>query len=117
MLPVRDLAYNATTNVVVAATHGRGMFMLRTAAATPVLRGDVDRDGAITANDALLIQRALVGRALGADDSGTPFVALPWGDANCNGTLEALDALLTLRQSVGLPVTGCVGTSAARASK
>ncbi len=117
MLPVRDLVYNAPTNIVVAATHGRGMFLLRTIAASAVLRGDVDRDGDVDANDALLIQRALVGRPLGADQQGVPFVALPRGDANCNGTLEALDALLTLRHAVGLPVAGCVGTSAARARK
>jgi hypothetical protein len=40
-----------------------------------------------------------------------PLTVLPHGDANCNGALEAADALIVLRFSVGLGNQGaCVGT-------
>jgi len=116
MVPVRDLAYNANTGILVAATHGRGMYVLRVGATTPVLRGDVNRDGVVNAADALLIQKALIGQSLGGDDSG-PFLPLPRGDANCNGVVESVDALIVLRHAVGLSTgASCVNTQSLRRS-
>lgn len=103
---VTDLSYNPTTKQLVAATHGRGLFKYSLASATAVLRGDVNRDGAVNAFDALLIQQALVGMQLGANQT-----SLPHGDTNCDGKLDAADALITLRHAVGLTTAGaCVGT-------
>lgn len=103
---VTDLVYHVASGTLVAATHGRGVFLSTLTSAATVLRGDVNRDGAVTAVDALLIQQALVGIAMPAG-----VTALPQGDANCNGRIDAADALLVLRFSVGLSVQGaCVGT-------
>ena len=117
LVPVRDFVYNATTGTVTAATHGRGMFSLRIGAASVVLRGDVDKSGVVNAADALLIQRALIGKPLGNDATGQPAVAMPRGDTNCNGVLESVDALIALRFAVGASTgTGsCAGTTAIRA--
>jgi hypothetical protein len=98
--------YHVASGTLVAATHGRGVFLSALNAAAAVLRGDVNRDGRVTALDALYIQQALVGIAMPAG-----VTALPQGDANCNGRLDAADALLVLRFSVSLPIQGaCVGT-------
>lgn len=103
---VNDLSYNPTTRQLVAATFGRGLFKFSLANASAVLRGDVNRDGAVNAFDALLIQQALLGMQL-----PTGQTSLPHGDTNCNGTLEAADVLITLRAAVGLVTTGsCAGT-------
>ncbi|HUQ81663.1 MAG TPA: dockerin type I domain-containing protein [Gemmatimonadaceae bacterium] len=103
---VTDLVYHGASGTLIAATHGRGVFLSSLTAAATVLRGDVNRDGSVTALDALFIQQALVGIAMPAG-----VTALPQGDANCNGRLDAADALLVLRFSVSLPVQGaCVGT-------
>jgi hypothetical protein len=71
-----------------------------------VLRGDVSRDGRISASDAQAVLQSVVGLALPAT-----FRAMPNGDANCNGTLQAVDAQIILSYVVGLPVAQfCVGT-------
>lgn len=104
---IHDLVYSPITGTVYAATFGRGVFAFRPGATPPVLRGDVDRDGRLSAQDALHIQQALVGLELPSGRS-----AYPEGDANCDGRLTAVDALLVLRSVVGLPNSGaCVGTS------
>jgi hypothetical protein len=104
---VMDLAYNPALQLLVAATYGRGMFTYSLANPAAVLRGDVNRDGAVNAFDALLTQQALVGQALTAG-----LTSMPHGDTNCNGALEAADALITLRAAVGLTTAGaCVGTN------
>lgn len=103
---VNDLSYNPTTHQLVAATYGRGLFSFNLSNPAAVLRGDVNRDGAVNAFDALLIQQALLGVPL-----PTGQTSLPHGDTNCNGRLEAADALITLRAAVGLVTTGsCAGT-------
>ncbi len=77
---VYDLAYAPITGTVFAATHGRGVFAFRPGATPAVLRGDVDGDGRLTAQDALLVQQVLVGMELPPGRS-----AFPHGDANCDG--------------------------------
>lgn len=105
---VYDLAYVPATTTVVASTYGRGMFAFNVGPSVAVLRGDIDRDGAITAADALLLQQALVGVDL------APLTPYPHGDTNCDRTLDGVDVLLTLRLAVGLPnsSSACVGTVA-----
>jgi hypothetical protein len=107
---VMDVAYDASTQRLVAATHGRGAWAVPITAPTPVLRGDVNLDGVIDANDALLVMYGLVNRPTGQTALGTPVQLLPYGDANCNGQLETSDALVLLRQAVGLTTAGsCAG--------
>lgn len=104
---IHDLVYAPLTGTIYAGTFGRGVFAYRPGATPPVLRGDVDKDGSVTAQDALQIQQALVGIELPAGRS-----AFPEGDANCDGRLTGVDALLVLRNVVGLPNAGvCVGTA------
>ena len=104
---IHDLVYVPLTGTIYAATFGRGVFAYRPGVTPAVLRGDVDRDGRLSAQDALNIQQALVGLELAAGRS-----AFPEGDANCDGKLTAVDALLILRNVVGLPNVGvCVGTT------
>jgi photosystem II stability/assembly factor-like uncharacterized protein len=78
-----------------------------TAILTPgVLRGDVNRDGKVSASDAQAVLQSVVGLSLPAT-----FRAMPNGDANCSGALQAVDAQIILSYVVGLPVTQfCVGT-------
>lgn len=103
---VYDVTYAPTTSTIFASTHGRGVFAYRTGTSPVVLRGDVDGDGRLSAQDALLIQQALVGMELPAGRS-----AFPHGDANCDGRLQGIDVLLVMRAAVGLTNTGaCVGT-------
>jgi photosystem II stability/assembly factor-like uncharacterized protein len=104
---IHDLVYVPLTGTIYAGTFGRGVFAYRPGVTAPVLRGDVDKDGRLSAQDALHIQQALVGLELPSGRS-----AFPEGDANCDGRLTSLDALLILRNVVGLPNTGiCVGTT------
>ncbi len=105
---VHDLAYAPNTGTVFAGTFGRGVWAFRPGTTPPVLRGDVNKDGRLTAQDALLIQQALVGLEL------APGISMwPEGDANCDNQLTVLDALFVLRSAVGLPTgNSCVGTSA-----
>jgi alpha-tubulin suppressor-like RCC1 family protein/uncharacterized protein YjdB/ethanolamine utilization microcompartment shell protein EutS len=73
------------------------------------LRGDVDRDGAITALDALAVLHHVVGRTL-----PEAFRIDPNGDANCDGTLTAADALVILSAVTGRELPGsCVGRALA----
>lgn len=102
---VTDLVYNARTNRLVAATYGRGIWAYDFGSPGAVLRGDVNGDGAVNAADALLIQQALIGVQLPASVS-----LFPAADANCDGRMEVLDALIVLRYAVGETVGGCVGT-------
>lgn len=103
---VYDLQYAPATSTIFASTHGRGIFAYRTGTSPVVLRGDVDGDGRLSAQDALLIQQALVGMELPSGRN-----AFPNGDANCDGRLQGIDVLLVMRASVGLTNTGaCVGT-------
>jgi photosystem II stability/assembly factor-like uncharacterized protein len=104
---IHDLLYVPLTGTIFAGTFGRGVFAYRPGVTPAVLRGDVDKDGRLSAQDALHIQQALVGIELPGGRS-----AYPEGDANCDGRLSAVDALLVLRNVVGLPNPGaCVGTS------
>ena len=102
---VTDLVYNATTNRMVAATYGRGIWAFDFSGDAVVLRGDVNADGVVNAADAQLIQQALVGVQLPSS-----VRLFPAGDANCDGRLEILDALLVLQYAVGsAPASACVG--------
>lgn len=104
---VQDLVWVPTSKSVIASTYGRGMFAFNFGATATVLRGDIDLDGAVTANDARLLQQSLVGVDI------SPLRAYPHGDANCNARLDAADVLLALQAAVGMPTDGsCVGTQA-----
>ncbi len=103
--PVRDLIYQSSSRLLIAATYGRGMWQYTVGGVPSVLRGDANGDGKIDAFDALLIEQTLV--------SSAPQTAsvFPGGDANCDGKLDAADLVLVLRAAVGLPTAGaCVGT-------
>jgi M6 family metalloprotease-like protein len=72
----------------------------------PVLRGDVNEDGRVSALDAQAVLASLVGLTI-----PSTFKPMPNGDANCSGSLQALDAQLILSFAVGLPTApACVGT-------
>jgi hypothetical protein len=67
--------------------------------------GDVTGDGAVTAQDALGVLSAAVGKTLPEG-----WIALD-GDANCDGQATAQDALIILSHAVGKDVAQfCVGT-------
>ena len=63
--------------------------------------------GIVNAGDALLAQQGLAGIVV-----PSPLTVMPHGDANCNGALDAADALIVLRFAVGLGSSGaCVNTT------
>ena len=103
---VFDLAFNPQTQLLVAATHGRGAFKF-TVPQVLSLRGDVTADNIVSALDAQAVLSATVGLPLppGWRKDG------PSADADCNGqTPSAQDAQIILAYVVGLPVGGaCVG--------
>jgi Dockerin type I domain len=69
------------------------------------LAGDVTGDGAVTAQDALGVLSAAVGKALPGGWTAA------WGDANCDGQVTAQDALIILSYAVGKDVAQfCVAT-------
>lgn len=73
----------------------------------PVLRGDPNRDGAITAQDALGVLADVVGKPLPAG-----WNVARGGDADCDGEVTALDALIILSRVVGKDVSQfCIGTA------
>jgi photosystem II stability/assembly factor-like uncharacterized protein len=102
---VFSLSYTPATKILLAATHGRGMFVYSLGDA--VLHGDVNGDGRISAQDAQMVLAASVGQTLPGDIN-----VFPRGDADCNGRIEAADALVILNHIVGAPTSGsgCVGT-------
>jgi hypothetical protein len=104
---VTDLVYQASTQTVVASTYGRGLWaLLNSSTAVMGLRGDVNRDGMVTAADALAIQRLLVGHA-----PATGQTTFPHGDANCDQRVTSADVLVTLIYAAGLGTSGsCVNT-------
>lgn len=107
---ISDVTYDPIGQRLIAATWGRGIWAAPVSAAIAVLRGDLDLNGVVDANDALLVAEGLANYNLGNTVAGTPVQVLPAGDANCNGRLDTGDALAILRQAVGLPTTGsCAG--------
>jgi photosystem II stability/assembly factor-like uncharacterized protein len=107
---VYDLVFDAPRSRLIAATHGRGMFALDVTVTG--LRGDVagpsgtPPDGAIQALDAQAILAMVVGNT-----PPTGSQRYPNGDANCDGQVTALDALIVLRKAAGISDAGvCVGT-------
>ncbi len=101
---VLDLVYQGATQTIVAATHGRGVFVH--AVQGGVLRGDVSLDGGVSPVDAQGILAGAVGLPV-----PTGWVVSPNGDANCDGQVTALDAQIVLSYVVGLPTSQfCVGT-------
>ncbi|MBK8246812.1 MAG: hypothetical protein IPK85_05370 [Gemmatimonadetes bacterium] len=104
---IHDIQYVPLNGTVYVGTFGRGVFAYRPGVTPAALRGDVDRDGRLSAQDALHIQQAIVGMELPPGRS-----LYPEGDANCDGRITTVDALLVLRNVVGLPNIGaCVGTA------
>jgi photosystem II stability/assembly factor-like uncharacterized protein len=102
---VYDLISVPGANLVIAGTHGRGMFAYTVGGDVPVLRGDVDGSGTLDAFDALLIQQSLVGTA------PQSTVIYPRGDADCNFAIQSADVVHVLRTAVGLSSPGvCVNT-------
>ncbi|HEX9564989.1 MAG TPA: hypothetical protein VF981_13490 [Gemmatimonadaceae bacterium] len=72
---------------------------------TRTVVGDVDLDGAILTGDAQAILRSLVGLPVPAG-----AVITPNGDANCDGTVSALDAMLIFQADLGIrPIGSCLG--------
>jgi len=102
---VMDLAFQGATHMIVAGTHGRGMFA-HTVGTPVALRGDVNGDGRVSALDAQGILTGVVGLNLPMG-----WLLSPNGDANCDGRVEALDAQIILAYVAGLPASQfCVGT-------
>lgn len=83
---VSDGISRDSTSATVAVTRNR-------------VRGDVDGDGLITANDASLVLRHVVGLIVLADPA-----ALYAADASADGTITAYDASLILQAAAGLIV-------------
>jgi photosystem II stability/assembly factor-like uncharacterized protein len=104
---VYDLVFDAPRSRLIAATHGRGMFSLDVTVSG--LRGDVTGasgpDGVVGAVDAQAILAMAVGNSPPAGS-----VRFPNGDANCDGQVTALDAMIVLRKVAGLSDAVCVGT-------
>ena len=106
---VFDLVFDAPRSRLIAATHGRGMFSLDVTVTG--LRGDVtgaggSPDGAVTAVDAQAILSMVVGNP---PPGGS--VRYPNADANCDGQVSALDAMIVLRKAASITDAGlCVGT-------
>jgi hypothetical protein len=107
---VYDLVFDAPRSRLIAATHGRGMFSLDVTVTG--LRGDVTGgptgapDGVVGAIDAQAILAMVVGNAPPAGS-----VRYPNADANCDGQVTAVDALIVLTKVVNASFSnGCVGT-------
>ncbi len=63
------------------------------------IHADVDQQGIVDSNDAILILR----NSIGLDMSNTAWHAsATTGDANCDGVSNSIDAMLTLKASLGL---------------
>jgi len=84
----------------VAGSNG-GLIILRYTGSVPVYYGDVSGNGEITAFDASLILRVVVG-ILKLNDPNYPYLTLDRADVSGNGTVSALDAALVLQYTVGL---------------
>jgi hypothetical protein len=107
---VYDLVFDAPRSRLIAATHGRGMFSLDVTVTG--LRGDVTGgpsgapDGVVAALDAQAILAMVVGNA---PPGGS--VRYPNADANCDGQVTAVDALIVLTKVANPSFSnGCVGT-------
>jgi photosystem II stability/assembly factor-like uncharacterized protein len=102
---VLDLVYQQATGTLYAGTYGRGLWATTVLTGAAVLRGDVNKDGAVNAFDAVLIQQALTGML-----PSTGQNPMPAGDANCNGSIDSGDVLAALQFAVGsAPAALCVG--------
>lgn len=107
---VFDLVFDAPRSRLIAATHGRGMFSLDVTITG--LRGDVTGpagmpDGTVSVLDAQAILSMVVGNA---PPGGS--VRHPNADANCDGQVTAVDALIVLRKAAGIvDANVCVGTT------
>lgn len=108
---VYDLVFDAPRSRLIAATHGRGMFSLDVTVTG--LRGDVTGgpsggpDGTIAALDAQAILAMVVGNA---PPGGS--VRYPNADANCDGQVTAVDALVVLTKVANASFSNaCVGTT------
>ena len=65
-----------------------------------ILKGDVNDDGSIRSNDAILALRISVGLMIPTDEQEHA------ADMNDDGRIRSNDAIFILRKAVGLPVTG-----------
>ncbi len=103
-VPITDLVYDGARGRLIAGTYGRGVFSLGTS--TAALRGNITNSSTLSALDAQAILSAVVGLPLPAG-----AIRYPNGDANCDGDVTAVDALLVLSKLVGLNTAAtCVGT-------
>ena len=64
--------------------------------------GDVSDDGEVTAYDASLVLRAVIGDIELPDEENYPCLILDYADVSGDGTISALDAALILQYAVGL---------------
>src|SRR5207237_9925389 len=106
-----DLVFDAPRSRLIAATHGRGMFSLDVTVTG--LRGDVTGgagiapDGKVESIDAQAILAMVVGNAPPAGS-----VRCPNADANCDGQVTAVDALIVLNKVANPSFSNsCVGTT------
>ncbi|HEX8395784.1 MAG TPA: M6 family metalloprotease domain-containing protein [Longimicrobium sp.] len=77
------------------------------AGGTPGIAGDANGDGTITAQDALGVLSAVVGKSLPAG-----WNLAIGGDANCDGQVTSIDALIILSRVVSRDVSQfCIGTN------
>lgn len=105
-VPVFDLVFNQTTNTLVAATHGRGMFKATLggggggtatllSAVTPVARATVV-NGTVTAFASIINTSANAGTNCG--------IALPVGTANVNFTFSGRNPTTGAPENPNVPV-------------
>jgi hypothetical protein len=78
-----------------------GLIILRYTGGVPVYYGDVSGNGNITAFDASLILRVVVG-ILNLNEPEYPYLTLDRADVTGNRTVTALDAAFVLQYTVGL---------------
>ena len=107
---IYDLVFDTPRSRLIAATHGGGMFSLDVTVTG--LRGDVTGatgapDGTVAALDAQAILAMVVGNA---PPGGS--VRYPNADANCDGQVTAVDALVVLTKVANASFSNaCVGTT------
>jgi len=80
-----------------------GSEILQAASAPPIVLGDVDCDGAMTNDDALMITQYLIADRSGADcdNLASTGINLDAADVNNDGQIDIADALVASRCAIG----------------